>query len=152
MHMRIITSMSSTTLGRAETRTVTIPASPARVLAVLSDARRLPVWAPAFASTITHEHDDIWRVRTDAGERRIAVRTAPTEGVVDFVAADAPQLGLFCRVVPNLSGSELIFSLVFPGGTDPSAIAAQMTVVEQELLAIRGLVEQDQDCASPVHG
>lgn len=135
--------MSTITLGRAETRTLTIPAPPASVFAILSDARRLPEWAPAFASTITHEHGDTWRVHTNAGELRIAVRAAANEGVVDIVAADAPHLGLFCRAVPNLSGSELIFSLFFPKETEASAIDAQMTVVEQELNAVRELVEQE---------
>lgn len=139
--MRIVLPVSSNVLGRAETRTISISAPPVQVFDYLSDAHRLPEWAPAFARAVAHEHDNIWRVRSDAGERRAAVRTARTHGVVDIVSADSPNRGLFARVVPNLSGSELIFSLFFPEGTDPAAIEAQMATVDQELAAVRELVE-----------
>jgi uncharacterized protein YndB with AHSA1/START domain len=127
--------------GRAETRTVSIAAPPERVVTYLADARHLPDWAPDFAPAITHERDDIWCVATDAGQQRLAVRAAPAHGVVDFVSADAPGQGLFTRVVPNLAGAELIFSLSFPPEAGEPAVEAQMAVVERELSAVRERVE-----------
>ncbi|WP_410571210.1 SRPBCC family protein [Amycolatopsis sp. cmx-4-61] len=129
------------TLGLAETRTISISAPPAQVVGYLADPRHLPEWAPGFAAAVDHDHDDIWRVRTEGGAQRMSVRVAADHGVVDFVSADAPNLGLFTRVVPNLTGAELIFSLFFPGDTDPSAVAAQMAVVGDELRAVRDHVE-----------
>ena len=126
--------------GRAETRTISVSAPPARVFAYLSDARRLPEWAPGFATTVEHDHGDAWRVGEDA--RPVAVKAAADHGVVDFVSADAPNLGLFARVVPNLAGAELIFSLFFPEDTEPAAVDAQMAVVDQELRAVRAHVER----------
>ncbi|MGW4063205.1 SRPBCC family protein [Amycolatopsis sp. NPDC004747] len=129
------------TLGRAETRTISVAAPPARVVEYLADPRRFPEWAPGFATEVDHDHDDIWRVQTESGPRRVAVRVAAEHGVVDVVSADAPNLGLFTRAVPNLTGTELIFSLFFPGDTDPAAVAAQMAVVGEELRAVREHVE-----------
>jgi hypothetical protein len=133
--------MTLTTPGRAETRTISVAAPPARVVEYLADPRHLPEWAPGFASAVEHDHDDIWRVHTESGPQRVAVRVAAEHGVVDVVSADAPNLGLFTRVVPNLTGAELIFSLFFPDGTDPAAVDAQMVVVGEELRAVRDRVE-----------
>jgi len=133
--------MTATTPGRAETRTISVAAPPARVVEYLADPRHLPEWAPAFATAVDHDHGDIWRVHTESGPQRVAVRVAADHGVVDVVSADAPNLGLFTRVVPNLTGAELIFSLFFPADTEPSAVDAQMAVVGEELRAVRERVE-----------
>jgi uncharacterized protein YndB with AHSA1/START domain len=127
--------------GRAETRTISVAAPPERVVEYLSDARRIPEWAPGFATAVAHEHDDVWRVETGAGSQRVVVRAAPEHGVVDVVSADAPHLGLFTRVVPNLTGAEVVFSLFFPEDTEPSAVDAQLTVLDEELRTVREHVE-----------
>lgn len=133
--------MTSFAPGRGETRTLSVAAPPERVVEYLADPRHLPEWAPGFATAVDHEHDDVWRVDTGEGPRRVAVRVAAEHGVVDFVSADAPNLGLFTRAVPNLAGAELIFSLFFPEGTEPAAVDAQMAVVGEELRALREHVE-----------
>lgn len=133
--------MTSIETGRAETRTITIAAAPARVVDYLSDARHMPEWAPGFAPAVEHEQGDVWRIPGAGEPRRVVVRTAKGHGVVDFVSADAPNQGLFARVLPNLTGAELIFSLFFPEGTEPSAVDAQMAVVDRELEAVRERVE-----------
>lgn len=133
--------MTSIETGRAETRTITLTAKPESVLDYLSDARHMPEWAPGFAPAVEHEQGDVWRIPDEAGPRRVVVKVGKDHGVVDFVSADAPNLGLFARVVPNLAGAELIFSLFFPAGTDPAAVDAQMAVVDQELKTVRERVE-----------
>ncbi|WP_329056073.1 SRPBCC family protein [Amycolatopsis sp. NBC_01488] len=134
--------MTASEPGRAETRTISVSAPPATVFDYLSDGRHLPEWAPGFAPAIEHEHGDVWRIPGEGEPRRVVVRTAKDHGVVDFVSADAPNRGLFTRVVPNLTGAELIFSLFFPGGADPAAVDAQMAVVDEELEAVREHVER----------
>jgi hypothetical protein len=133
--------MTSIETGRAETRTITLTAKPESVVDYLADARHMPEWAPGFAPAVEHEQGDVWRIPDAAGPRRVVVKVAKDHGVVDFVSADAPNLGLFARVVPNLTGAELIFSLFFPEGTDPAAVDAQMAVVDQELKTVRERVE-----------
>jgi hypothetical protein len=139
--MRIVRGMTSCEPGRAETRTISVAAAPGQVVDYLADPRHLPDWAPDFATVVNHEHDNVWRVGTGDDARRILVRVAPEHGVVDVVSADAPNLGLFTRVVPNLTGAELIFSLFFPADTESQAVDAQMAVVNRELRAVREHVE-----------
>jgi hypothetical protein len=55
--------------------------------------------------------------------------------------SDDPREGVFARVVPNGSGSEFLFTMLFPDGTDPAVIDAQMRTVEQELRTVRALCE-----------
>ncbi|HEY3479560.1 MAG TPA: hypothetical protein VGL02_11755 [Streptomyces sp.] len=128
--------MTSSSTGRAETRTISLTTPPEKVFDYLADARHIPEWAPDFAPAVEHDHDDVWRIPAEV-ERQVAVKAAKAQGVVDFVSPDAPHLGLFTRVVPNLAGAELIFSLFFPEGTEAEAVDAQMAVVDQELRAVR---------------
>jgi hypothetical protein len=132
--------MGTNGLGHSETRAVAIAAPPERVLALVGDARRLPDWAPSFARAVRGDRDD-WIVDTGAGELRIRVRVSPELGTVDILLADDSRQGVFGRVVPNGSGSEFVFTMLFPGGTDPAAIDAQMRTVEEELRTVRRLCE-----------
>ncbi|MCR6485594.1 hypothetical protein M8542_22470 [Amycolatopsis sp. OK19-0408] len=130
-----------TSTGRALTRTISLATSPGKVFDYLSDAHHLPEWAPGFAPAVEHDHGDVWRIPAEPA-RQVAVKAAKAQGVVDFVSPDAPNLGLFTRVVPNLAGAELIFSLFFPADTEPAAVDAQLVVVEEELRAVRERVER----------
>jgi hypothetical protein len=44
--------------------------------------------------------------------------------------------------VPNGDGSEYLFTLFFPDGTDTAAITRQMAIVDEELHAVRRLCER----------
>jgi hypothetical protein len=122
---------------RSETRQISIGAPPDAVLDVVGDARTLPRWAPDFAHTIRPD-DGHWVIN---GETPIDVKVDRARGTVDIVSVEDPRRGAFTRVVPNGDGSEYLFTLFFPDGTAETAVAKQMTVVEQELETIRGLCE-----------
>jgi Polyketide cyclase / dehydrase and lipid transport len=130
--------MHTKTTGRAETRSISIAAPPAAVIAVVADPRRLPEWAPAFARSVQPAGDD-WLIDTGAGSMVITVRVSPEHGTVDLLRATDPTRGAFSRVVYNHDGSEYLFTLVFPDGTAEAAISRQMATVEDELEAVRGL-------------
>jgi hypothetical protein len=125
---------------RAETRSISIAAVPAEVVALVGDARRLPDWAPAFAPVVAPEGED-WRIGTGDGSFTIGVAASPEQGTVDLVSTADRRRGAFLRAVPNGDGSELLFTLFFPDGTDPSAVGAQMATVEDELRTVRALCE-----------
>jgi Polyketide cyclase / dehydrase and lipid transport len=126
--------------GPAETRSISIGASPEAVLAVVGDARRLPDWAPAFATAVEPEGDH-WLIGSGDARFTIAVRVSAEHGTVDLQPPDNATFGARMRVLHNHSGSELVFTLVFPAGVDPEAIRAQMATVEGELETVRTLVE-----------
>lgn len=135
--------MSPISQGQTETRTTSIGAEPTKVFDYLSDPTHIPSWAPAFASAVVHDHGDVWRIKTRAGEGRATVRVSRAHGVVDIVDPEAPARGLFARVIPSPAGSELIFSLSFPRGTEPAQIEAQMETINEELASVRRYVESD---------
>ena len=126
----------------AKTRSISIAAPPAAVLALVADPQRLPEWAPAFARGVQPDGDD-WLIDTGEGQIRITVRVSPEHGTVDLLRATDPTRGAFSRVIHNHDGSEYLFTLVFPAGTPETAIARQMATVEEELEAVRALCEAD---------
>lgn len=131
---------TNTVTGPVETRSISIAAPPEAVLAVVGDARRLPDWAPAFATAVEQEGDH-WLI--GSGEERfpIIVRVSDEHGTIDLLPPGNATFGARMRVLHNYEGSELVFTLVFPSGTDPEAIGAQMETVEAELETVRTLVE-----------
>lgn len=133
--------MPTITTARAETRTITIAAPPAAVLAVVGDGARLPEWAPRFAAAVEHEGDDRWLIGEGDGRFSVRLRVDEASGTVDVLRPVDPPAGAFLRAVPNGGGSELLFTLFFPDGTAPEAVDAQMATVEDELATVRGLAE-----------
>jgi hypothetical protein len=131
--------MPTITLDRCETRSISIAAAPADVLAVVGDARRLPEWAPDFARAVRPD-GDAWIIDTGAGDLRVDLRVVPELGTVDILRGDPPR-GAFSRVLPNGDGSEYLFTLFFPEGTDAAAVDAQMATVDAELETVRALSE-----------
>jgi hypothetical protein len=132
--------MQTNTTGHTETRSIAIAAPPEAVLAVVGDARRLPDWAPGFATAVEPEGDH-WLIGSGDAQFPIAVRVSPEHGTVDLLSTTDPTRGAFTRVIHNQEGSEYLFTLSFPAGTDPEAIRAQMETVERELETVRALVE-----------
>lgn len=132
--------MHTTSLSHAESRSISIDASPQTVFSFVADPYNLPRWAPDFAQSVEPEGDR-WIIDSGSGDLTIAVVTSPDHGTVDMLAGPQLDRGAFSRVLPNVPGSEYLFTLFFPPGTEPDAIAAQMGIVEQELQRVRELVE-----------
>jgi hypothetical protein len=128
-------------MNSTQTRSIAIAAPREAVVALLADGTRLPDWAPQFASEARAEGDH-WVVGSGGQQLRVRIKASADFGTVDIVSADDPRIGSFSRVIPNGEGSEFLFTLLFPHGTDQAAIDAQMTVVEGELEAVRSLVER----------
>jgi hypothetical protein len=127
-------------LGDAETRSISIAAPPTIVLGLLADARRLPDWAPAFASSVRSDGQD-WLIDSGGTQLRIRLQFSPEHGIVDLVRPGDLGAGARMRVLHNADGSELVFTLIFPAGTATDVIARQMTTVESELRTVRDLCE-----------
>jgi uncharacterized protein YndB with AHSA1/START domain len=132
--------MHKKSLGHAETRSISIASPPALVLDLLGDARRLPDWAPAFASAVKPDGQD-WLIDSGGTQLRIRVQFSPEHGIVDLLPPGDSSSGARMRVLHNGDGSELVFTWIFPAGTPADIIARQMTTVESELCTVRDLVE-----------
>ena len=130
---------TSTTL-RAETRTITITAPATTVHRFVSDPANLPRWAPDFASHIREENGR-WLVETPRGEAEIVVSGSVEQGTVDVRAAADPRPRVCSRVIASGEGSEYLFTQFFPRDAGEPAVSEQMTIVEEELQAVRDLCE-----------
>lgn len=139
--------MHTFTTDHAETRTISIAAPRSAVLEVVGDPRRLPDWAPEFAKAVKADGDD-WLIDTGAGELRLRIAVDLVCGTVDLLRPPSLTQGAFIRVVHNNEGSECIFTLFFPDGTDEAAVAKQMATVEEELRTVRSLCEQPSSLAA----
>jgi hypothetical protein len=126
--------------NRSETRSISIQASPDTVLDFVGDARTLPRWAPGFARAVRREGDH-WLVDTGAGEACVAVLVSRERGTVDIVSGRDPSRGVFTRVLANGEGCEYLFTQFFPSSVSEDEIAAQVAVVEGELLTVREACE-----------
>ena len=124
----------------SHTRSIAIAAPSQVVVELLADGNRLPEWAPAFAPEVQAE-DDHWLVGSEDARFKIRIRSSAELGTVDILSVTDERSGAFGRVIPNGEGSEFLFTLQFPEGTERETIAAQMRVVEGELEAVRALAE-----------
>jgi hypothetical protein len=127
--------------AHSETRAISIAAEPHTVLAFLADPQQLPVWAPNFAESVRRDGGELV-VSSGEDETRILMRVSQQHGTFDLLAAKDPRFGAFSRVIPNGSGSEYLFTLLFAEGTPQADIARQMSVVEEELQAVRAHCER----------
>jgi hypothetical protein len=129
-----------TNLKRVETRSLGIAATPAAVHAYLSDGHNLPAWAPGFAPRVRAAGES-WVISRADVEFTIDVRADPRSGTVDFLAAGDHARGLFARVLPNGTGSELQFTIMFAPDTPEEVVLAQTITLETELGAVRAACE-----------
>lgn len=125
--------------NRSETRSIAIDAPPHQVHRFIADPVNIPRWAPAFATAISPSGEH-WIATTSRGDAKIVVASNRDAGTVDILSAADRTRGAFARVIPNGPASEVLFTLFFEPDTPAEAIAAQMTVVEDELTRIRQLV------------
>jgi hypothetical protein len=132
--------MHTNSFGHSATRSISIISAPEIVFDLIGDPRRLPDWAPRFASAVNPDGSD-WVVESGESKFRIRVRVDAELGVIDLLRPADPKRGAYMRVLTNGAGSELVFTLIFPAGTPDELIAGQMSTVEAELRTVRDLCE-----------
>lgn len=127
---------------RTDTKTVSINASPAKVVEFLADPQNLPRWAVGFAKSVRKDGSK-WIVVTGHGEMGLRIGVEPRSGVVDFFMSPAPGLEVLAssRVVANGGGSEYIFTQ-FQGPDMPSDVFEKnILALEKELSVLRSILE-----------
>jgi hypothetical protein len=126
-------------MARTETQSAETDAPAADVLAVLTNAARIPQWAPAFADEVSGDSRSGWLVTKDGQAFTFRVAAVPAAGTVDFLREVAPgrEGGAYLRVIPRPGGgSVIIMTLPVPPGAGPAATAA---VLAGELAALAAL-------------
>jgi hypothetical protein len=129
---------------RADTKTISIEADPAKVFRFVADPAQLPRWAVGFAKAVRQDGGG-WVVVTGTGEVPIRVRADGASGVVDFVMSPAPgaEVTASSRVLARGSGAEYVFTQVQPNGMPDEVFARSAAAVAHELSVLKALLEVD---------
>ena len=127
---------------RADTKSVSIEASPTRVVQLLADPRNLPRWAVGFAKSVREEKGR-WLVRTGSGEVGIRIAADPATGVVDFWISPAPGVEALAasRVIPRGRASEYTFTQFQGPGMADAEFLQSVKALEHELAVLKAIAE-----------
>jgi hypothetical protein len=130
--------------GMLEVRniSVSIPRSPKDVYTFTSNGENLPRWATGLGKTV-RSVDGEWIADGPLGHIKIRF-AAPNElGVLDHdvVLESGASVHNPMRVVPNGSGSTVIFTLIRLPGVSEQKFAEDAKWVEKDLTMLKGLLE-----------
>ena len=121
---------------------VSILRSPCDVYAFASNGANLPRWASGLGHSVRHVNGE-WIADGPLGEIRIRFAAPNDMGVLDHdvVLPSGVTVHNPMRVVPNGSGSTVIFTLLRLPGVSESKFAGDAKWVEKDLLTLKGLLE-----------
>jgi hypothetical protein len=132
---------------RAQTVSVTIAVDPKTVYAFTSNPANLPAWAPGFVKSIAQQGSH-WIAQTTIGE--ITFRFAPPNdfGVLDH-DVELPDATFHnpMRVVPNGTGSEVLFTLLQLPGTSDEQFQQDRDTILADLNRLRTMLEHQAGAA-----
>jgi uncharacterized protein YndB with AHSA1/START domain len=96
----------------SRTLSISIDCQPAKVYEFVSNPANLPKWANAFCKSVTKSNDD-WIMETARGSMKVRFVKSNDFRVLDHYVNPAPEIEVYVpmRVLPNGSGSEVIFTL-----------------------------------------
>jgi hypothetical protein len=126
----------------SKTLSVSIARAPADVYAYVADAVNLPTWAGAFCRSVRRDGAE-WIVETPDGPVRLRFVTWNQWGVLDHAVtlASGETIVNPMRVVPNGSGSEVLFTLFQRPGTSDVRFYEDAGLVQRDLESLKGVLE-----------
>lgn len=129
-------------MHRAHTVSVTIAVDPKTAYAYASNPANLPAWAPGFVKSIAQQGSR-WIAQTTLGD--ITFRFAPPNdfGVLDHeVQLPGGTFHNPMRVIPNGTGSEVLFTLLQLPGTSDEQFQQDRDTILADLNTLRTVLEQ----------
>lgn len=130
------------TVLNARTLSVSIECPPGRVYEFVSNPENLPRWAAGLGRSVRRSDGD-WIVETPDGPMRIRFAGRNELGVLDHYVTPAPGLEIPgpMRVVPNGTGSEVLFTLFQCPEMSEEKFAEDISLVERDLRTLKRLLE-----------
>lgn len=127
----------------AHTLSVNINCPSARVYEFAVNPENLPQWAGGLCQSVTHTASG-WVIHTAQGDMPIRFAERNDWGVLDHQVEVAPGVTVKVpmRVLPNQSGSTLLFTLLRQPGMSDADFARDAQLVEQDLQRLKQLLEQ----------
>jgi hypothetical protein len=128
---------------RSKTLSVSVECSPGHVYEFVSNPENLPKWARAFCRSVRRSEGG-WIVETPDGPMRITFVEQNEFGVLDHYVSPAPGLEILnpMRVVPNGSGSEVIFTLFQSLDVSEEEYSEDVRLVEHDLRTLKDVLEK----------
>ncbi len=126
----------------SRTLSVSINQPSADVYAFIFDPRNLPRWATQFARSI-HQEGDGWIVQTPDGRAAFQFVPRNSLGVLDHMVRleSGLEVTVPMRVIPNGSGSEVLFTLFQLPEMSGAQFARDVAMVEQDLQTLKRVLE-----------
>jgi uncharacterized protein YndB with AHSA1/START domain len=120
---------------------VSIQAPPERVYAYAADPRTMPRWAPNFGHAISPSGEH-WVMETADGPVRVRFAPPNDLGVLDhWVTLPGGEIHNPVRVVPNGSGSLVVFTVIAQEGWSSAQLDADAALVRADLERLKAQVE-----------
>lgn len=132
-----------TTVFESRTLSVAIACPPRKVYEFVSNPENLSRWATAFCKSVRKSSDG-WTVETPQGPVKIRFAEKNDFGVLDHYVTLASGVEVYVpmRVVPNGSGSEVIFTLFKTPEMSDAQFAEDARMVERDLKALKSILEK----------
>ncbi len=127
---------------KSRTVSVSIARAPSEVYDFVIDPRNLVVWATGFCRSIRLVGSE-WRVETPLGEVGFRFTDRNGFGVLDHVVTLSSGEDVYnpMRVVPNGTGSEVMFTLFRSPEMSDLQFVEDCATVEQDLRTLRRVLE-----------
>lgn len=139
---------------RARTLTVTIERPSRQVYEFIANPENLPRWAAGLCRSVRRNATGEWIVETASGPMSIRFAAPNDLGVLDHHVSPAPgaEISVPMRVVPNGSGSELMFTLFQLPGMSEEKFAEDAALVERDLQTLKAVLEGGTTATGPPAG
>ena len=126
----------------SKTLHIAVERSPQEVYEFVSNPENLPKWAKTFCLSIKKSKGE-WAIETPQGPANIRIAGKNQFGILDHYVIPAPGVEVFVpmRVVPNASGSEVIFTLFKQPGMTDENYANDAGMVEADLKSLKNTLE-----------
>jgi len=127
---------------QSRTLSVSINCPPDRVYAFVSNPENLPEWAAGLCKSV-RKSDAGWIVETTQGPMNLRFAEKNDLGVLDHYVSPAPGVEVYVpmRVLPNGSGSELLFTLFQLPGMSDGKFAEDAGLVTRDLETLKAMLE-----------
>jgi len=127
----------------SQTLSISINCHPDKVYDFVSNLENMPVWATTFCKSIK-KSDGEWIAATTQGQVKIRLAENNRFGVLDHYVTPAPGVEVYVpmRVVPNGSGSEMIFTLFRLPDMTEEQYDEDARLVERDLRTLKDVLEK----------
>ena len=132
-----------TIVFESRTLSIAIACPPRKVYEFVSNPENLPRWATGLCKSVRRS-DTGWAVETPQGPAQIWFAEKNDFGVLDHYVTLASGVEVYVpmRVVPNGSGSEVIFTLFKTPEMSDKQFAEDAGMVQRDLRTLKSVLER----------